>query len=268
MDPFLFSTVRVETSGFPGAGVVTAFVVACRHEERRALFLVTCRRSVNGAPRGRLLFTEGDGTRPLMGQTVVLELPEFHRLWHGHPRPEVDIAVTPLGPLLHQLEEAGRKVYHTAIDDEMVPLPDQPNEVNAIEDVLVLGYPNGLRDPGSPLPIVQSGITATPFHCDYAGGPRFLVNVPALPGSAGSPVLSSHRGALQTAAGPAVVTRSYLLGVMAELAVQDEQGRIALMPIPAAPVQGVVSAPRLSMGLATRSPLILEAVRDFFASLK
>ncbi|TFD74495.1 hypothetical protein E3T48_13320 [Cryobacterium fucosi] len=57
-----------------------------------------------------------------------------------------------------------------------------------VNTVTFIGYPNGLYDSASLLPIVRQGYAATAMNVDYEGKPTFLIDASVFPGSSGSPV--------------------------------------------------------------------------------
>ena len=63
-------------------------------------------------------------------------------------------------------------------------------EVEASDDVLVVGYPKGFYDRVNLFPIIKSGIIATKWGVGFEGNPQFLIDAKLFPGSSGSVVLS------------------------------------------------------------------------------
>ena len=61
-------------------------------------------------------------------------------------------------------------------------------KLNAVEEIMMIGYPNGLWDAKNNLPIVRRGITGTPAFVDYNDKPEFVIDAACFPGSSGSPV--------------------------------------------------------------------------------
>ena len=58
----------------------------------------------------------------------------------------------------------------------------------------MLGYPSGIHDKTTNLPVARTGITSTPLASNYKSRPEFLINVPFLNGSSGSPVFAEANG--------------------------------------------------------------------------
>lgn len=69
---------------------------------------------------------------------------------------------------------------------------DQPFKCSNIENIIMLGYPQGMK--GDPLgcPIIKSGITATPISKKYNDQEIFLTDILSFPGSSGSPIFIKY----------------------------------------------------------------------------
>ena len=61
--------------------------------------------------------------------------------------------------------------------------------LDAIEDIIMVGYPNGIFDTTNNRPIVRKGITASDPKIDYEGKRLFMADIACYYGSSGSPVL-------------------------------------------------------------------------------
>ena len=57
-----------------------------------------------------------------------------------------------------------------------------------MEDIVMIGYPNGIWDALNNKPIFRKGITAAHPNRDYLGNKEFLIDAACFPGSSGSPV--------------------------------------------------------------------------------
>ncbi|CAO4139581.1 S1 family peptidase [Methylorubrum aminovorans] len=114
----------------------------------------------------------------------------------GHPNPEVDLAAFPINPLhwnLSTKQEA--PPFFVSLNKDTIPSEKQWNEFDAIEDVTMIGCPNGLFDEVNNLPIFRRGITATHLSKHYQGRNEFMVDIACFPGSSGSPVFLYSTGA-------------------------------------------------------------------------
>lgn len=100
IDERLYLTVRIEASGPKGIGVGTGFMFHYYVSEEdgggAGVFLVTNKHVVQGMTSGKFFFTKRDPmtNRPLVGQRYDVTITDnFEQMWHGHPDPDVDIAV-------------------------------------------------------------------------------------------------------------------------------------------------------------------------------
>lgn len=69
-------------------------------------------------------------------------------------------------------------------------------ELSAVEEILMVGYPNGLWDSVNNYPLIRRGITASHPAVDFEvdGVPTTVVDAACFPGSSGSPVILHNVG--------------------------------------------------------------------------
>ncbi|MBI2899054.1 MAG: hypothetical protein HYY17_02645 [Planctomycetes bacterium] len=264
----LFSVIRMEVTAPNYSGVGTAFVFSQNWKEGHAPFLVTAAHTVENAQHGRLFFTRSKEDKPVVGEYVCLELDEFGKGWKKHPRPELDLAVLPLAPLVAQMQEKGSTVYNTALDESLLPGPAPDTGVDAVEEVMVAGFSAEIQDRLHLFPLVQKGVTANPFDVDFAKAPKFLVQLPICSGLAGSPVLVTRTFHQPTPQGLATATQIVLLGMLTDVAVRQERSAAVFGPIPPLPAPGRADATWFPVGLAVKSSAISEVIGEFLKSIE
>lgn len=265
-----FSTIRIETATTTSSGLSsgTAFVFSYEWDDKTSLFLVTNKHVVADSVSGMFFFTVGDGTKPLIGRKFHIVVNDFEQQWHGHPDSEVDITVMPLVPIVDKMREQGKEPFFKAIPHTMIPNPEQLDELDAIEDILFIGYPDGIYDSHNLTPVARRGTTATPLQLDYDGRPVFLVDASVFPGSSGSPVLLVNTGSYASAKGLVVGNRVLFLGVMAEVVIREESGRIEFISAPTGEVPMVKTQQMIDLGVVYKSSLVVETVVDFLKTRK
>lgn len=134
-------------------------------------------------------------------------------LWYLHSRS--DLAFFPLPELENYvLQVTHKNMFSVCLSEEFIPSQQQLNDLSAVEEVLMVGYPNGLYDSKHNLPIFRSGITSTHPAIDYDGMKLALVDMACLPGSSGSPIFVYNEGMYHNKKGSVVIgSRVIFLGV-------------------------------------------------------
>lgn len=113
--------------------------------------------------------------------------------WILHP--SEDLAFFVLSDVLnkHRLP-VGITYYILQVKHNMIPTQAQLDDLTALENVVMVGYPNGLYDSKNNYPLFRTGKTATHPAIDYNGKKTALLDVSCLPGSSGSPVFIFDEG--------------------------------------------------------------------------
>lgn len=257
----LFATVRIETSDAQGnpVGVGSSFVLAHRFPNgTRELFLVSNKHVVEGGETGYVYFTRRSDTGgPKLGDPFYLRMDQFEVQWHGHPNPDVDVAVYPLGWHLDLIQRGGEAPYLMELPSTMLINELEMDEAEPLMPVVFVGYPNGLFDRVNYTPIVRQATLATPLQLDFSGEPIFLIDGSVFPGSSGSPVFS------YSLSWKSKVVDVRLLGVISAVFTQDDSGEIEVVPAPTR-VEPIVNFRQIiDLGVVVKASMILETLQDF-----
>ncbi len=260
----LFNTVRVDTlldDGSEGSG--TGFVVEHGHAQARGRhrFIVTNRHLVEGVRRGGLIFTRRRQGQPLLGERFHIAIDDFPQAWFTHPDPTVDLAIVPLHPLEQAAAAQGVELYVHAVDTALVPDAAATRALDALEEVLFVGYPSGVWDQVNLMPILRRGTTATPMALDFEGRAEFLIDAAVYPGSSGSPVFVRQP---ERQRGAAAAERRWLLaGVVAAVFFREEAQRLVPAPVPAGQRGQVIASEMIDLGLVIKAQAVLEVVQAY-----
>jgi hypothetical protein len=192
-----YSTIRLEVQTKTNLISGTAFFYNLfRKGNESILVIVTNKHMIKDAVLGRFYLNEANSNGTIkIGSFKPVVLNNFESLWLLHPDSTIDLAIMPIGPLIHQSEKEGVKVFFRSIDEDMIPDSIATNDLTAIEDILMIGYPIGIWDSKNNYPIFRRGITATHPALDYEKRPEFMIDCACYPGSSGSPVFLYKSGA-------------------------------------------------------------------------
>ena len=141
------------------------------------------------------------------------------------------------------------------------------SSVDAVEEIIMIGYPNGLWDSTNNMPIVRRGITATNISFDYNGKKEFLIDAACFPGSSGSPVLICNVGAYRDKQGNLNLGSSRVLfvGVLYAGPQLTVTGDIRIVSVPDSQQKAMsVAAIPNNLGYIIKSECILDFVPYFY----
>lgn len=262
----LHSTVRIECcdgDGKRSSGTGFFFEFAAG-EGKVCPAIVTNKHVIRNQVRGAFTFTysKPDG-EPDFGSHERFEILDFATCWIDHPEPDVDLAMVPIGQALMQLK---RKPFYAAIPESLVPSPAEFAELNGIEGVTMIGYPNGLWDAANNLPIARRGSTATPIFRDYLGKAQFMIDAACFPGSSGSPVFLLDQGMVFDKKGNTNlgVSRLMFIGVLYAGPQTTATGEIVIQAAPTIARPVPVINMMMNLGICVRA----SKVQDFGALLR
>ena len=255
-DNLTLCTTPIECELANGRAFGTGFFFSVGQGTRASVVLVTNKHVV--ADVDRLCFRvhlAGSKGVPA-AHSISLTAQNMHAHWFPHPDPTVDLGALRVQPLIEQEEVRVGTVLMSTLDATLLPTAPDLESLTAIEDIVMVGYPNGLWDRVNNRPIVRRGITATHPALDWEGRQEFLIDAACFPGSSGSPVFLYNAGSYGEKGGGLVIgSRLKLLGVLYAGPQATVEGEIVIRP---APTQ---HGPLVEMSIPNNLGVVLKAAR-------
>ncbi|WP_435390864.1 S1 family peptidase [Jeotgalibacillus haloalkalitolerans] len=112
-----------------------------------------------------------------------------------HPEDNVDLCVILAYEIINLLREKNKKIHLYPVRKNIRLPENQVEQLGTIQNLLMIGYPNAIWDHENNLPIMRTGINATPLYENYLGEDSFAVDIATYKGSSGSPVFIYDKGA-------------------------------------------------------------------------
>jgi len=262
----LFTTVRIEAT-LPNNSINTGtgFIFNYVKSNKQYLFVVTNKHVIKDSTKGRLTFNQSDGEKPILGKFFTIEYPNFEKQWIGHSQQDIDVAIMPFAPTLNELSNRGVQIFFKAITQDLIPSDKILREdIDAVEDIVFIGYPSDIYDKRNLLPVVRKGITATPISVDFEGRPTFLIDASIFPGSSGSPVFLCNIGSYSPKGkGLVVGSRIFFLGIVASVFIRKDLNTIELIDIPTGKIPVVATTQMVDLGIVYKAVVIKELIEEF-----
>lgn len=192
--------------------------------------IVTNKHVVNGAVELQLTFRI-DGDFGDNHRNVTVNIKNVDQIILSHPDKDVDLCLIKLAGILDYNNNLKLLIWYIT-KNNIIPDEVVREEISNIEDVTIIGYPDGIIDEMNNLPIVRRGITATSIKYDFKGRKEFLIDSAIFGGSSGSPVFIYDNGSYLKGNGIVLGSRLYLVGIVYAVAQHLVNGDIGFVQVP------------------------------------
>ena len=195
-------------------------------------------------------------------QSIVEPLPIPEIAWRMHPDDKVDLCAFAIGPILNALKDQGKYAKISCLPMEIIPSAEEIGNMFQLDEVVMIGYPNGILDEVNNQPIFRRGTLATKPSLDYNGRKEFLVDMAVYGGSSGSPVFVYREGFWYDKQHGGAVLMNHptarLIGIMQGVFTSRVDGRIIVKEIPTALGAFSESSVPNNLGVAIKAERIKE----------
>ena len=131
-------------------------------------------------------------------------------------------------------KQTGKDVFYIAIDETILPSQKMLEELSALEELVMVGYPIGLWDKNNNFPIFRKGYTASHPAIDFNESGIGLVDMACFTGSSGSPIYILNEGGYKDKVGNLNwgQSRIIFIGTLFSGPIYDATGKLVVTDIP------------------------------------
>lgn len=227
-EQMLFNTVRLATTSGSGTGFFYTFNVNGQNYPT----IITNKHVVNYNPNETVTFhlhLKNDDNSSSENYQVT-----YTTNWFFHS--SKDLCFCFVNPLFEQVKQnTGKEVFFVSTDQNVLATEDKLQELSALEELVMIGYPIGLWDAQNNFPIFRKGFTASHPATDFNEKGIGLVDMACFPGSSGSPIylLNEHGYSDKHGNHYLGATRLLFIGVLFAGPQYDASGNIVVTTVPA-----------------------------------
>lgn len=217
--------------------------------------IITNKHVVENAQEITFSICKSDETnKPIDNEKFSISMQKFTII--NHPNNDVDLCAISIGYAKSLVREHNVHLFPVSFGTNLIITDDEINDCSAIEDVIMIGYPNGLEDIYNNKPIIRKGITSTHLKFDYNGKKEFLIDMACFPGSSGSPIFFCNEIAYRQGNSIQMGSRCMLLGILYAGPQHTSEGEIVFENISTNP-KAVVKIPN-NLGVVIKACRIKE----------
>lgn|GEM_PF-233667 len=202
-----------------GTSFFVSYKTEFENQKKEMVFLVTNKHVIENSISQKIyLHYKDKNGYPVLDKHKEIDLQKSEHNWISDKNS--DITILNLSASIEKYKD----LYFKTIPLFLEKLQPKESDIDVIEDVIFIGYPNGLYDKKNLLPIVRKGITASSYNFDFDGEPKFLIDASVFQGSSGSPVFILDTGKFVDGKKVNLAgNRVYFLGILASVYFKDDK---------------------------------------------
>ena len=223
----IHTTVRIVANGDGFISTGTGFFYQFPLGDKLVPTVITNKHVLEGAKTISLSFTTDNSEK----ETFVHNLNVDEKTIIDHPNNNVDLCVILIGSFLNIFRDKKFNIVFLS-SNNIIGKQYIENNISNIEDITVVGYPDGIIDEYNNLPVVRRGITATSLKYDFNKRKEFLIDCAIYNGSSGSPVYIFNQGSYAIKNKLYSGNRIFLVGIVYAVAQHSVDGNVMIKQAP------------------------------------
>jgi hypothetical protein len=251
-EQMLFNTIRIETSTGSGTGFFFQF----KANRLNVPIIVSNQHVVNNNQTETTRFSLHTAKNKQPEGNIDIE---FKAHWFFHEK--YDLCFCFALPLFDEIKtKESKEVYCIPITEEFVWDNAKLLELSVLEDVVMVGYPNGLWDEANNLPLFRKGVTSSHPAVDFNNEGIGVVDMACFPGSSGSPIFILNENGYSDKAGNTYMgtPRIVFLGILFSGPLINSKGEIVLEDIPTQQKVSICTPSMINLGYYIKASAILD----------
>lgn len=234
LEQLMNSVVRIEahlSNGTSATGSGFAYNFAIQEDGTHIPAIVTNKHVLEGAESVSLpISTQPEGSPDDKFEIVTYSI-DNNVL--NHPDDDIDLCAILAGPIHGYFRSKSLNPSLIHLDKSITANSNEIAQLLPLEEVTMIGYPNGIWDSTNNGSIARRGIIATTPADDYLGKKQFVVDMACFPGSSGSPIFLANFGSYADRNGNiSMGTRIKLIGILYAGPQHTATGDIVVVPVP------------------------------------
>ena len=208
------TTIRIEASSDSQSSTGTGFFYSISEHDKYIPMIITNRHVVQGMKKITIVFTLADQFNNSLNKHIRYSIDNVTSGIVFHPNKDIDLCAITLYDIINDIQSRGETIHTYYIDKTILANQELLNNLDAFEEIIMVGYPNGLWDKTNNKPIVRKGITATHPALNYNGKSEFLIDAACYPGSSGSPIFYLDKSYKTEVGASHTGFKIFLLGIL------------------------------------------------------
>ncbi len=253
-EQMLYNTVRLEAGG---GSTGTGFFFNFKFSENKTVpVIITNKHVVNGNEDEEVKFFlhTKDKDTPADEKLNI----SFKTKWYFHS--DQDLCFCFVNPLFEQIRsQKSKEIFYIALEETLIWDDQKLEELSAIEDVVMVGYPSGLWDRKNNLPLFRRGITSSHPATDFNNKNIGVVDMACFPGSSGSPLFVLNENGYTDKNGNTHLggKRLIFLGILFQGPQLNTKGELVIEDIPTQQKVSAVTPIMINLGYYIKAAEIL-----------